>query len=176
MTLLRGRQGALFPTPGVYRVSVDVDWEVAGRQFGVTGETTVMVGPAESKEHADAALKVLSTPDAHLTLVLGGDFLLEGVEAIQAAVDNPVLRPHYAVAEARRLGRGFRGRKTDFKSVAELFDDATVFSAAEVKRAAEMVQKGDVPTATAKRIAKVLKEKAAETNAPQDVVSLVESL
>jgi hypothetical protein len=176
MTLLRGRQGALFPTPGVYRVSVDLDWEIGGVQLGVTGETTVMVGPAEDKAHADAALQVLSTPDAHLTLVLGGDHLPEGVKAIQAAVKNPVLRPHYAMAEARRVGYEFQGRKTDIKTVADLIDEDAVLSAAEVKRAAQMVKKCDAPAQTVKKIAKVLKEKAEKTDAPADVVTLVESL
>jgi hypothetical protein len=176
MTLLRGRQGALFPTPGVYRVSVDVDWEIGGAQLGVTGETTVMVGPAENKEHANAALKVLSTPDAHLTLVLGGDHLADGVEAIQSAVADPVLRPHYAMAEARRVGWAFQDRKPDFKTVADLLDDSAVLTAGEVKRAAEMVRQGDAPVAAVKKIAKVLKEKAAETEAPHDVRALVESL
>ena len=176
MTLLRGRQGALFPTPGVYRVSVDLDWEVGGVQFGVTGETTVMVGPAENKEHADAALRVLSTPDAHLVLALGGDHLTEGVKAIQAAVANPVLRPHYAVVEAKRVGRTFRDRKPDFKAVAELIDAETVLSSSEVKRVAEMVKDGDASAPAVKLFAKILKGKATEVDAPDEVESLVASL
>lgn len=176
LTLLRGRQGALFPTPGIYRVSIDVDWEINGRQLGVTGETTIMVEPAESKEHAHAALKILSTPDVLLTLVLGGDYLPDGVEAIQAGIANPVLRPHYAAIEARRLGQSFGARKSDLKSAIEILDDASVLSAAEVKRFAQIVQKGDISSQNLKKIAQVLIAKAKETEAPQEVVSMVESL
>ena len=67
-----------------------------------------MVTPPVDDAHAEAALKVLTTPDALLTLALGGDHLDEGIEAIQAALDNPVLRPHFAYIEAKRVGPAVR--------------------------------------------------------------------
>jgi hypothetical protein len=176
LTLMRGRQGALFPTAGIYRVSVDVDWEVNGRQLGVTGENTVMVGPAENKEHAEAALKILSTPDALLTLVFGGDHLADGVEAIQTGVENPVLRPHFAVIEARRLGQSFGSRKPDFKTVADLLEGSPVLSAAEVKRVAELTKKGEAGAQQVKKISKSLQAIADESKAPPEVVAMVDSL
>jgi hypothetical protein len=138
-TLLRGFEGALFPAPGVYRVVVEVDWEVNETIFGLAGETTVMVTPAQNQQHAEAALRILSTPDALLTLVLGGDHLTEGIAAIQTALDEPALRPHYADIEAKRVGRRFRTRKPDYKEAAELMKDATVLSSQEAEKAAKMM-------------------------------------
>ena len=66
---------------------------------------------------------MLATPDAHLVLAIGGDHLEDGIEAIEAALDEPVLRPHFAVIEAKRLARRFGKRKPDMKAVAALIDD-----------------------------------------------------
>lgn len=85
------------------------------------------------------ALRILSTPDALLTLVLGGDHLTEGIAAIQAALDEPVLRPHYAYIEAKRIGRRFQNRKPDYKEAAKLMEDATVLSPQEAEKAAKMM-------------------------------------
>lgn len=138
-TLLRGPEGALFPAAGAYRVILEVDWEVNEALFGLAGETPVMVTPAKNSQHAEAALKILSTPDTLLTLVLGGDHLTEGIEAIQAALDEPVLRPHYAYIEAKRVGKRFQKRKPDYKQAAELMKDATVLTPIEAEKAAQMM-------------------------------------
>ncbi len=96
LTLLRGGQGALFPMPGVHYITVCAAWEVNGIRVGVSGSANVMVTPLVDNSHAAAALKVLTTPDTLLTLVLGGDHLDDGIDAIQAALKDETLRPHYA--------------------------------------------------------------------------------
>ncbi|MGH6630263.1 MAG: hypothetical protein ACREB3_11080, partial [Burkholderiales bacterium] len=126
ITLLRGGQGALFPSPGVYRITVEVRWDVDGAEFAVSGEASVMITPIVDDAHAEAALKVLSTPDALLTLVLGGDHMTDGIEAVQTALRSNVLAPHFAFIEARRLGERFGKRKANLKAAAELIDDAAV--------------------------------------------------
>jgi hypothetical protein len=106
LTLLRGRDGALFPTPGVSEITVKVNWAVGDVTATVVGKTTVMVTCNEDAKHAEAAHKILATPDAHLVLVLGGDHLKDGVLAIQAALEDSILRPHFAAIEARRCAQG----------------------------------------------------------------------
>ena len=64
-------------------------------------------------KHAAAAHKILITLDAHLALVLGGDHLKEGVEAIQQAVEDETLGPHYAAVDAKRLTQPFQVRCAD---------------------------------------------------------------
>jgi hypothetical protein len=176
ITLLRGAQGALFPLPGVHRIIVEAHWETGSVEAVVAGETEVMVASAVDEPHARAALKVLSTPDALLTLVLGGDHLDEGIEAIQTALTNPILRPHYALIEAKRVGERFGKRKANLKAAAELIDDATVMSQAEVQKTAAIVKAEGADTAPGKRIAKALKGKVRGLQGGNDLKKLVDSL
>ncbi len=176
ITLLRGAQGALFPAPGNYRIFVDVHWDAGDVEAVVTGQADVMVTPAEDEKHARAALKVLSTPDALLTLVFGGDHLKDGIEAIKMALDNSVLSPHFSYTEAKRVGERFGSRKADMKKVAKLITDSTVMSAAEIKRAAGLVKAEKADSVSGKTIAKALKSKASKVKADDEINKLVDSI
>lgn len=176
LTLLRGAQGALFPVPGTYQIMVEVHWDGGGVEAEVTGEASVMVTSAIDEAHAQAALKVLSTPDVLLTLVLGGDHLTDGIEAIQTALEDPVLRPHYAYIEAKRVAERFGKRKANFKAAAELIDDATVMSPAEIKRAAGLVKAEGTDSAPGKKVAKLLKGKVGKLKVSDETQDLVDSL
>jgi hypothetical protein len=112
MALLRGAEGALFPSSGVSEILVKANWDVGDGsvQAMVMGRTNVFITGAHEPQHAAAAHKILTTPDAHIVLVVGGDHLEEGVKAIQQAVEDPTLGPHYAAVEAKRLAQPFRGR------------------------------------------------------------------
>lgn len=156
ITLLRGPQGALFAAAGLYRIKVDLHWEADGGEFQTSAETDIIVTPAVEPSHAKAALKVLTTPDVLLVLVLGGDHLTDGIEAIQAALNDPILRPHYAYIEAKRLATRFGKRKPNLKAAAELITDHAVMSAPEAKKAGTLIS-GD--SAEAKAVAKVVKSK-----------------
>lgn len=141
VTLLRGVQGALFPTPGIYQIELELLWHVEGVLLKVSDRTYIMVTPPVDEAHARAALKALTTPDLLLTLALGGDHLQDGIEALQVALDNPVLRPHFAVVEAKRIGQRFRKRSGEPTTACGLMDASTVVSCAEIKRMAEIIQK-----------------------------------
>ena len=140
MTLMRGAEGALFGSPGVHEIRVEVHWDADGMVARVAGSATVMVTAAVTAGHAAAAHKVLATPDAHLVLAIGGDHLEDGIQAIKAALDEPVLRPHFAVIEAKRLARRFGKRKPDMKAAAALIDDAAVMSGMEAAKMATDAQ------------------------------------
>jgi hypothetical protein len=176
LTLLRGGQGALFPTPGLHCIRVEARWDLGGVEAIVTGETVVIVTSAVDEGHASTALKLLTTPDAQLTLVLGGDHLEKGIEAIQAALENSVLRPHYAHIEAKRLGDPFGKRKANLNAAAALIDEATVMSPDEVKRAAELVKKVGAETASAKEIASTLKARVAQQDVSASIRKMVDEL
>jgi hypothetical protein len=135
MTLLRGREGALLPFAGPYTVTVDVQWHAGGLALRTSGSAAVMVTPAIDAAHAEAALAVLTTPDALLTLALGGDHLAEGQAAIAAALDCQVLRPHFAYVEAKRAASRFFDRPADLDRAAALIDGDAVMSAAEAAKA-----------------------------------------
>jgi len=176
LTLLRGVDGALFPSAGPYTIHVEAHWEAEGIQVGVSGETRVMVEPPVDTAHARAALKLLSTPDALLTLVLGGDHLPEGMEAIQAGLAHPVLRPHFAHIEAKRLAERFRGRKPDLAAAAKLLDEHTVLTPAEVRREAEIVQGAGKRSKATEQMASVLKARVKGKDVDADLRQLVDGL
>jgi len=175
LTLLRGGQGALFPVPGAYRIRVEVRWDVGDVEVTAAGSANVMVTPAADDEHARAAMKVLSTPDTLLTLVLGGDHLKEGISAIQAALESKVLRPHYAHVEAKRLARRFGTRKPDLKAAAKLIDDAAVLSPAEFIAAAGFVAESK-DRASARALTQRLKKKVANLSVDDEVRLVLDKL
>jgi hypothetical protein len=179
ITLLRGAQGALFAAPGVHRIVVEVEWTAGDFTLRSAGETSVMVTPPADESHAEAALKVLTTPDALLTLAIGGDHLEDGIDAVRAAIDDPVLRPHFAVVEAKRVGRPFRKRKPDLKAAAELIDEQTVMSPAEIKRTAELFQPGNGRAVTQKQskaVARTLEDQAREHPVDDETTKLIKAL
>ena len=161
LTLLRGAQGALFPMPGTYRIQVLVSWEMGGTEVAVLGEAALMVTGAQDVEHAEAALKVLSTPDAVLTLALGGDHLKEGIDAIQTALKQKVLRPHFAWIEAKRLAQRFGKREADLEAAANLIDENTAMSAAEYRKAQKVLGQDRIDSRVGKKAAGVLKYQSA---------------
>ena len=63
----------------------------------VAGETFVIVTGPETREQAVAAHRMLSVPNAMLTLVLGGDHLKDGVCTIHRALACQQLTEHVAV-------------------------------------------------------------------------------
>jgi len=175
LTLLRGAQGELFPAAGDYRVEVEASWHGDTLPVIVRGEVRVTVTPAVDAFHAEAARKVLATPDALLTLALGGDHLENGIEAINAALKNPVLRPHFAYVEAKRLAQRFGNRKGDLKAAASLIDAATVMSPAEFRKAAQIIKAAD-DRASAAALVATLKAKAAREPVGDDVRNLLRDL
>jgi hypothetical protein len=148
VTILRGAEGALFPAPGAYRVIVDLEWSLGEATIRLSGDAPVMVTPPVDESHAAAALRILTSPDALLTLVIGGDHLEEGIEAIQTALDDAVLAPHYAYIEAKRVGKRFGDRDADVDAAAELLSEDTVMSAREARKAIDLLESDEAVAGT----------------------------
>ncbi len=145
ITLVRGARGPLFPNPGLHAVEVRIAWNVGDVPFEVSGSTLVDVTPAVDESHADAASKVFGTPDVLACLVVGGDHLHEGIEAIHTALRDPTLRSHFAYVEAKRVGERFRDRQGDLRRAAELLaDQRCVMSAKERQKATVMLARAKV--------------------------------
>ncbi len=159
LTLLRGAQGALFPHPGTYKIIVSFHWDVNEVVAKVLGETSVVVSGAKDEAHAMAASKVLSSPDSLLTLVFGGDHLTEGIEAIQTALDNATLRPHYEYIEAKRISANFKNKKGTIKKCTELITKDTVMNEAELNHLAEFIGKEKKHNKAEAAIAAILKNR-----------------
>src|ERR1051325_1898133 len=177
ITLLRGPQGALFPLTGAYRIMVEVDYDLGGVTMGLTGETNVMVTGAQNAAHADAARRILTTPDAVLALAIGGDHLTEGIEAIQSGVADEVLRPHYEAIEAKRLASGFMERKADLASASAMWSEDAVASPAEIKKMAKLCgMVGGARGRAKQRLSTVLGNQATETGASDEIVSMARNI
>jgi len=140
ITLLRGAEGALFPAPGLHRVEVDVAWEMNGMPVRVGAGAPVMVTPPADDSHARAAMATLSAPDLLLTLALGGDHLEDGVGALRAAMADKTLAPHFAVVEAKRIGRRFGRRAANPKAAVEAIPDNAVMTPSEVRHVAKLAK------------------------------------
>lgn len=163
VTLLRGPDGPLFSTSGLHTVVFDLSWEVDGVPVRAETSTTVMIEPAEDEHHAATARKVLSEPDLLLTLAIGGDHLTDGLEALDAAMSDDVLAPHYAVVAAKQRGRAFRNRSADLEEASKVIGDDTVMSATEAVSLARMMapaQKKTKEKAAVKSMSEVLRSKA----------------
>jgi hypothetical protein len=123
LTLLRGSDGALFPSAGMTKITVQVSWSIGNRsieQAMVVGESTVLVTEPKTPKDAAVAHKVLATPDTHLVLVLGGYHLKDGMSAIAQALSNEILRPHFAAIEAKRLVKPFLEVKPEISKASKL--------------------------------------------------------
>lgn len=178
VTLLSGSEGPLFPYPGLFKIIVQVLWDVNGIQTRVGGENTLMVTPPHDDEHAIAAQQVLSTPDALLVLAIGGDHLKDGIRAIQCCLENKVLKPHFAFIEAKRIGTRFGKRTAELEKAIGLLDESTIMSSAEIKRAAQMIVADNkaVPKDTIKSASKVLRTKLREVHADEETSRIVYSI
>jgi hypothetical protein len=130
-TLLRGREGPLFDAPGLHQIAVHLDWHDGDHTLRVSAETAVIVGSPVDEAHANAARDVLACPDLLLLLAFGGDHLADAQGALAKALDNPVLRPHFAFVEARRLSEAFFDREARLGEAEALLDADTVWSQSE---------------------------------------------
>ena len=161
ITLLRGGQGALFPLAGVYKIIVEASWEINGLKQRSIGVTNVMVTPPVDDDHAKAAYKIISNPDSLLVLVMGGDHLKEGIEAIQAGVENPILKPHYALIEAKRISKKFGKRQSNLKAASKMITKQTVMSQPEIESLKKIMKEEEknTPDEILKKINEVLNSK-----------------
>lgn len=150
MTLIRGREGALFPSPGLHRIDVDVIWEIGGVEVRISGGTSVMVTPPVDASHADAARRTLTEPDLLLTVAIGGDHLEDGNAALAVAMKDDTLAPHYAVIAAKQAGRRFGKRKADPEKAVELLGSNPIASSSEMHRITTLV--GDAGEAAIKKM------------------------
>ena len=141
LTLLRGVEGALFANAGSYTIEIEVSWDMNEGHVSVSGETNVYVTSAKDEEHARAAMKILSTPDTLLSLAITGDHITKGNDAIQVALQNKVLRPHYLYVEAKRLAQSSGERSPDIAAAAKLLSQDSVMSSSEIKKAVRLLKK-----------------------------------
>jgi hypothetical protein len=141
MTLLRGPQKALFPMAGDHNVRIRATWQWKGNNFYLEAKSSVRVTPPVDDDHRTAALRILSTPDALLSIAIGGDHLIEGNKAIDFAMRNPILRPHFAIIQAKLLLTGPQPHKINPEMACSLIDNKVVMSFDEIGSISQLLHK-----------------------------------
>lgn len=178
VTLLWGTEGPLFPTSGYYRIVLELNWHLEGVRTRIFGSTSVMITPPKDDEHARAVLKIFSTPDTLLALTIGGDHMKKGYDVIRTAINHPALRPHFNLMEAKRVGQRYFGRKPSLKETADIVDEDTVMSPAEVIRLTKIL--GNFARETEKEVvekmSKTLLFKAKEVAVEDKVVTMLKEI
>ena len=133
LTLLRGAQGPLFPMPGVHTIQVKLSWGEGKVRYSAAGRIAVTITPPGDTGHRVAALKILASPDALLCLAIGGHHLREGQAAIDSAMQNDVLAPHYAIVRIKEQAKN--------GAVHELLgNDKAILSPAEIERVLQLLE------------------------------------
>lgn len=140
--LLSGPDGALFASPGLHEVTVHLHYLVAGVPLCLTGNGSIMVGSALDGAHSLAAHQVLSSRELPILCDVLGDHLSEGRSALQAALAQPVLRPHFLAIEAARLATPFFERQADHSVAHQCLQGNCVLSQSERQRLQRLVQQG----------------------------------
>ncbi|PVH68407.1 hypothetical protein DL98DRAFT_506872 [Cadophora sp. DSE1049] len=123
MTLLYGNDGALFQGIGISEITVKLQWNlVEGTVAAISGRTTVLVMPPVDTSHAAAAHRILTTPQVNTVLAIGGDHATDGISAVQQALEDLTLKPHFACMEAKRLSKNFFDRPVDPAAAQSVLD------------------------------------------------------
>lgn len=154
MTLLRGPQKALFPMVGDHRVNLTATWQRNGAAVCLKSSATVRVTATVDDNHRAAALKVHSTPDTLFSLAIIGDHLTEGNATIEAAVANPILKPHFAIIRAKLLLTGPNSPKPE--EACALIDDEVVMSFEEIDSVSQLLCKRYPPKSGSDPLKKVV--------------------
>jgi hypothetical protein len=138
-TIIRGPQGALFPNAGLYRIVVEVQWDEGSVTRGLTGAADMLVVGASTREQAEVAYEILSTPDTIMTIAASTSDD-SGVKAIDRAIKDPTLGPHYAWLDAKRRCRTNNAAES-LDALQRLSRAKPVMSSAERLRAVEMLDR-----------------------------------
>jgi hypothetical protein len=137
VTLLYGTGGALFHGIGISEITIKASWHLSNQTpVGLSGQTTVLVMSPVTASHAAAAHRLLTTPQVSTVLAIGGDHATDGIAAVQQALGDSTLKPHFACIEAKRLSRRFFDRPEDLAGAQRVLDDCgdVVLSGAEKER------------------------------------------
>lgn len=139
LTLLRGAEGALFPAPGLHEITCSLAWSIDGVDVSVSGQASVMVTSPQDDDHAIAAKAALAEPDLLLALAIGGDHHDEANAAMARILKSDILAPHFAVMEAKRLGRRFGKRRADPDAAVDALGARPVCSHDEADKVARLI-------------------------------------
>lgn len=106
ISILSGPDGPLFPVPGSYEITIQLQWTNFYERLEVQccGKAKVNVSLAEGNDHLRIAQRILEDPELLSAIVLGGDEQIKRSEGLQMALENPILQPHYSYFIAKNKG------------------------------------------------------------------------
>jgi hypothetical protein len=97
---------------------------------------------------------------------------------IRNAINHPVLKPHYDLVEAKRVGQRFFKRKPNLKETADMVDEGTVMSPTEVLRFAKILRDfaGETEKDVVEKMSKLLLSKAKGTTVEDTVEPIIKEI
>jgi hypothetical protein len=96
MTLLRGIDGPLFPSAGLFHIELELRWDTDGRTRRVTGGTSVTIAEADPDDPDQRlAAEVVLNGSSMMPVLVQGLSNEEGLEALGLALKSKTLAPHY---------------------------------------------------------------------------------
>lgn len=164
-TLLRGSDGWLFPSVGIYKVCINMHWNVEGKSKHCQSTCQLIVNPPQTEEQAEAALAVINSPELMLSFIIGGKHLKEGNKIIEDLMHSKELKHHYQYLEFRKK---IDSQNTRTQSSAwKVIDENTVLSYRERQKVRQKYKEfieGAKPRTKAKSFAKSSKNGILEKN------------
>lgn len=144
MCLLRGPDGPLFGVPGPSSVTVRLEWYDKRVRYLVSGSCEIQVANFQDAPHLKVARKLIETQDTLAGFAIGGDGFADGNQAINLALANPTLKPHFAVIRFRRMIRDSGSEVGHLLDLLDLLcqvsgNDPFILTGSEVQRLAELV-------------------------------------
>jgi len=146
--LLRGPDGSLFPTPGVYEIGVDVIWIAPGGLARIRAKAALLITWPPASADELAAVAVLSNREIVIPLIFRSSpsglaekdqrQLDNGMAALALALEAPGLRYYWAAIEARRLAEA---GLDSLDAVAALLREPVELNAVEISTFLALLQK-----------------------------------
>ncbi len=150
-SIWRGPGGALFPAPGFYRIDVEVGWVAPGGLARSRAHCKVLISPPLTREHEQAAYRILACPDLVYLLINraapGGagapvsERLIMAMDLLQECLAVAELRPFLAPLEALLVA------STDLRQSARLLDAQSVLTTGEVDYLVAQIKQAGKPAA-----------------------------
>ncbi len=139
VTLLRCRQGALFPGVGTYRIELLVSARLDRQNFTLRGRCNISVFPHPTKSSTKLAERAINAQELQPTLVLGGRSSANTSRLLKSLIDNKLLGQHYKFLEAKRIASTWVGRG-DLRKIVNLISCDSAMTSKEISRALNIVK------------------------------------
>lgn len=143
--LLRGPDGPLFGVPGPSTITVRLEWYDEKVRYLLSSTCEVQIAGFTNDRHLKVARKLIDTQDTLAGFAIGGDGFADGNQAINLALANPILKPHFAIIRFRRMIRDSASQVGNLLELLDILcrmpaDEPFYLTGSEVGRLVDLLQ------------------------------------